>query len=108
MAQGSMLEREGEVARIGAVLDEAVAGRGSLMVAEGPAGIGKSTLLEAAVQMAADRGMGVLRARGGVLEQRVEFGIVRQLVEREVVRAAPAQRERLLGLASPAGGAGGT
>lgn len=106
MAQGSMLERAGEVATIAAALDEAMAGRGSLMVAEGPAGIGKSTLLDAAARMAADRGMGVLRARGGVLEQRVEFGVVRQLVEREVVRAESAQRERLLsGPASPAAAA---
>jgi len=101
-----MLERERELATIAACLDAAVTGAGSLMVAEGPAGIGKSTLLSAAAAMAAERGMGVLQARGGVLEQRVEFGIVRQLVERELVRADPEQRERLLaGPAAPAASA---
>lgn len=106
MRQGGVLEREGELTAIAAALDGAVAGNGSLLVAEGPAGIGKSTLLDAAVSMAAERGMGILQARGGVLEQRVEFGIVRQLVERELVRADPSQREQLLsGPAAPAASA---
>ena len=45
----------------------------------------------------------VLRARGGLLEQSLEYGIVRQLVERAVVGAAEEKREELLaGPAAPA------
>ena len=80
---GALLERESELAVIEQQLDSALAGEGSLVVVEGPAGIGKTTLLSRAMELARDREMVILSAKGGVLEQRLEFGIVRQLVERE-------------------------
>jgi hypothetical protein len=61
---------------------------GSVVVVEGPAGIGKTTLLDAAAAEAGRRGMTVLRARGNPLEQDFAFGIARQLFA--PVRATPA------------------
>jgi DNA-binding CsgD family transcriptional regulator len=100
---GTLLERRSELDTIGAHLDRAGSGSGSLLVVEGPAGIGKTTLVGAAGDLAAARGMTVLRARGGVLEQQLEYGVIRQLVEKPVLRADPARRAQLL--AGPAAGA---
>jgi predicted ATPase len=74
-----LVGREGELGRIAESIDSARSGRGSFVVVEGPAGIGKSALLA----HAADRGVGsgccVLRAAGGPLEREYTFGVVRQL-----------------------------
>ncbi len=59
-------------------LAAAAAGEGSLLVLEGPAGIGKTTLLDAASARGRECGMAVLRARGNPLEQDFSFGIARQ------------------------------
>ena len=63
------------------------AGVGGAVVFEGPAGIGKSSLLAAARTVAAAE-MRVLSARGGELERELPFGIVRQLLEPVVVACA--------------------
>ena len=99
----ALLERESELAVIERQLDSALAGEGSLVVVEGPAGIGKTTLLSRAMELAREREMVVLSAKGGILEQRLEFGIVRQLIERPIVRADPERRDELL--RGPAAGA---
>ena len=70
-------------------------GSGRLAVIEGPAGIGKTRLLEAVRTNAAARHMQVLGARGSDLECEIAFGVVRQLFERRVARAGP--EEELLG-----------
>ena len=54
---------------------------GRVVVVEGPAGIGKSSLLAAAARSAEAAGAVVLRARGGPLEQDAAWGIARQLFE---------------------------
>ncbi|HYG95826.1 MAG TPA: AAA family ATPase [Solirubrobacterales bacterium] len=99
----ALLERGGELEAIATRLDRACAGEGSLLVVEGPAGIGKTALLGAAAEQATERGMTVLRARGGVLEQQLEYGVVRQLVEKPVLRASPERQAELL--AGPAAAA---
>ena len=101
---GSLLERERELETLGLHLDRARHGEGSLLVVEGPAGIGKTTLLRAAVEMAREREMAVLQARGGVLEQQLEYGVARQLVEKPVVQASAERRAELL--AGPAAASG--
>ena len=105
-AAGALLEREVEVEVLSARVEAAVGGHGSTVAIEGPAGIGKSTLLAHAVGLARGRGMCVLEGRGGELEHGFAFGAVRQLFERALAAAAPAERERLLGgaaaLAAPA------
>jgi DNA-binding CsgD family transcriptional regulator len=88
-----LLERERELAAIDALVG---AGCGVLMV-EGALGIGKTALIEAARSRAEDLGHVVLRARGSELEAGFAFGVVRQLFERRVLGAGPAEREGLLG-----------
>src|SRR5918998_5977960 len=103
MAGDGLLEREGELAALGGLLAAARAGSGRLLLIEGPAGIGKSSLLEEARPGAAGLGIRVLSARGGELERDFGFGVVRQLLEPCLVRADAAERERVMsGAAAPA------
>ena len=74
-----LLERESELGSIEAALEGAASGHGSVLVVEGAAGIGKSSLLAAAAERA--DGMRVLRARGSPLEQAYAFGTVRTLFD---------------------------
>ena len=76
-----LLEREDDLARIGGALRRTRGGQGTLVVVEGPAGVGKTALLADARAMAESAGMQVLRSRGAELEREFGFGVVRQLVE---------------------------
>jgi len=93
---GPLLERSDELARIESALTEARAGRGRLVVVEGPAGIGKTSLLTAARAAAAESGMRVLRSRGTELERDFAFGVVRQLFEPPLASASSSERANLL------------
>jgi ATP/maltotriose-dependent transcriptional regulator MalT len=64
-----LVEREREIAALAALLDAARAGEGRVAWIEGPAGIGKSTLLAEARRHAAGTGARVLAARGSELER---------------------------------------
>jgi DNA-binding CsgD family transcriptional regulator len=77
------------------LLAGARAGSGGGLVFEGPAGIGKSSLL-AATRTAAGAELRVLSARGGELERDLPFGIVRQLLEPVVGAYDAEEREALL------------
>lgn len=55
--------REGELAAIGSLLDAATAGAGRLLTLEGDAGVGKSCLARAAMQLATSRGIAVVCGR---------------------------------------------
>jgi DNA-binding CsgD family transcriptional regulator len=105
-AEGSagVLERDAELARIEAAVARAQSGRGSLLVVEGPAGIGKSALIGAARSVADAAGTRTLRARGGELERDFAFGVVRQLFEPALAEAPARMRADLL--QGPAGAAG--
>ncbi|HTX45127.1 MAG TPA: AAA family ATPase, partial [Solirubrobacteraceae bacterium] len=75
-----LLERGAELARLEQLARSARAGTGGLAVIAGPAGIGKTRLLEHAC--VATRGdVELLRARGGELERTFPYGVVRQLFE---------------------------
>jgi DNA-binding CsgD family transcriptional regulator len=76
-----LVDRERELELLLARVDAAAAGRGSLVLVEGPAGIGKTRLLAAAGELAAERGLKPLVARGSELERDFPFGAVRQLLE---------------------------
>jgi DNA-binding CsgD family transcriptional regulator len=101
-----LLEREIELEKLGARLDDACSAAGGLTIIEGPAGIGKTQLLEAARDLAVAKGMRILSARGSELEQAFAFGVVRQLFEpllrtlqaeeRETLLAGPAELTRPL------------
>src|SRR3712207_2661414 len=91
-----LLEREAESGRIERAISRAAAGRGALIVVEGPAGIGKTALVAHARATAAASGVQVLHARGAALERGFAFGVVRQLFEPVLVTAGADEREELL------------
>jgi DNA-binding CsgD family transcriptional regulator len=93
---GILLERDRELERIGRLLRRGREGRGSALVVEGPAGIGKTALLSAARDMAEMEGFKLLRARGAELEREFAFGVARQLVEPALAAASEAERASLL------------
>jgi DNA-binding CsgD family transcriptional regulator len=99
----ALLERSGELARLARRIDEAKRSLGSACLVEGPAGTGKSSLLEAAKELAGRAGFRVLVARAGPLDVNLGWNLVRQLFA-EPVRAEADQRGRLLsGAAALAG-----
>jgi predicted ATPase len=76
-----LVEREGEIAQLEALLEAAGSGAGRTTLVEAAAGLGKSRLLEELRARASHRGSKVLRARGSELEQEFSFGVVRQLFD---------------------------
>jgi predicted ATPase len=66
---GDLVDRDPELDELSAAVDQARAGRGRLVLIEGPAGIGKSRLLTEARQIAARLDLRVLTARGSQLEK---------------------------------------
>ena len=99
-----LLERGEELRRLQAALARGSAGSGSLMVIEGPAGIGKTALLAAARAGAEASGMQVLTARGAELEREFAFGVVRQLFEPPLAQAGAEELDRVAAGSSGAGG----
>ena len=95
-AQEALLEREEELLRLRGLLDGCVEGRGGLFVVDGPAGIGKTRLLQAVIGLARAEGAEVLRAVGGELERELAFGVVLQLFESRLRRASARERADLL------------
>ena len=95
LAPGSLLERARELARIAGRFAEARAGEGGLTVIEGPAGIGKTSLLRAVRGQAEAAGMRVLRGRGSELERTFAFGVMRQLLERPLADLDDEERAAL-------------
>jgi DNA-binding CsgD family transcriptional regulator len=104
-AGGTLLEREAELAVMVGVLDRLREGQGGLIVLRGPAGIGKTGLLEAVRAHAVSRGVRVFSARGAEIEAGVGFGLARQLLEGPVRSAKGTERRRLLEAAGPAAAA---
>jgi DNA-binding CsgD family transcriptional regulator len=92
----SLLERRGELKRIESALAQARAGRGTFVVIEGPAGIGKTALLATARTAAAHGGMRVLRSRGTELEREFAFGVVRQLFEPALAELSESERAAMV------------
>ena len=84
-----LLERAAELAAIGAAIDAACAGIGSVLLVEGAAGIGKTRLLAHACEQAAAAGMTVLSARAAEYEDGYAWGVVRQLFEAELRSVSP-------------------
>jgi energy-coupling factor transporter ATP-binding protein EcfA2 len=77
----AVVERELETTHLQRVVDHSRHGVGRVVVIQGPAGIGKTTVLEAARGLARDAGMRVRTCRGAELEQGFPFGLVRQLFD---------------------------
>ena len=100
---GDTLERDRELSRLTSALADAAGGAGSLVVIEGPPGIGKTRLIAEVREQAKRDGFGRIHAVGDEPERSVPWGVVRQLVDRSVLRYAGATREAIL--AGPAGAA---
>ena len=97
---GGLIERLHELEEIDETLRNAAASDGRTLLIEGPPGIGKTALLEAARQRARQHGMITLAARGGELERHFPYGVVRQLYEPALRRSsAPGRRKLLSGAA---------
>jgi DNA-binding NarL/FixJ family response regulator len=79
-------------------IDDAVGALGGgepgLLVIEGAAGIGKTSLVAAVRERALRAGVGVVAARGSELERDFPFGVVRQLLEPVVFAADDEQLAR--------------
>ena len=82
-----LLEREGLLAELGAALSRARGANGGVVLTAGPAGIGKTRLLNETRDRARDLGFETLAARGGPLERGYGFGVARQLLEPAVASA---------------------
>ncbi len=107
-SEPALLERGGELALVAAAVERAAAGLGGALLVEGPAGIGKTRLLDAARSAAAGRGFRVLAARGSPLEREFGFGVVRGLLEPAARTATPGSAEGAAGLAARVLDPGGT
>jgi DNA-binding CsgD family transcriptional regulator len=92
----ALLERDTALGRIDQRLRDAIAGGGSLLVVEGPAGIGKTRLVLEAERHGRELGLTTLSARGAELERDFAYGLVRQLFEAPLVAASPPERAELL------------
>lgn len=106
----ALLEREQDLRVLHDRLARAVRGEGGALAITGPAGIGKSRLLDAFVARARPTAL-VLTARGGPMEQEFSFGVMRQLLERLVAESGPSNSPLLDGpaaLALPAIGGAAT
>ena len=76
-----LLERDAELAALDSALEAAIGGRGSVVAVEGPPGIGKSRLVNAALDLARERGMYTISVRATELERSYPYGIVRQTAD---------------------------
>jgi len=89
-------EREAELSALEAALGDALAGRGGVIVLQGPAGIGKTSLLDTLREAAPERGLAVAAARGSELETAYAWGVARQLLEPRLRGMSPGAQHRAL------------
>lgn len=94
---GVLLDRDAELGELSRRISTARSGSGRVIVVEGPAGIGKSTLLAAAGRAARADGAIVLWARCSPLEEHAAWGMARQLFE--PLRTRPEWDDLMVGAA---------
>jgi DNA-binding CsgD family transcriptional regulator len=92
----TLVARAAELAELDAAVVAAADGEGSLTLVEGPAGIGKSALLDHVRHAAGDAGALVLSARASELDRAFGFGVVLQLLDPLMAGATPELRAELL------------
>jgi serine/threonine protein kinase len=98
-ADGRLHGRAAERAKLGALVDETVVGRGALAVLRGPMGAGKSRLLQEAADAVRSRGGLVLRTKGREGDLSIPMGGARRLLDdlSAAVEGQPAaERDALL------------
>ena len=69
-----LVDRDSELAELSERLEAVRTGAGGVVVIEGPAGVGKTALLEFACGRAIDQGTRVLSGRGSEFEQAYPWG----------------------------------
>jgi DNA-binding CsgD family transcriptional regulator len=84
-----LLERDDALERLSDLARAAAGGQGAIVSILGRPGEGKTTLLTAARALAEEHGLRVCRARGSELECDFAFGVVRQLLESEIMALEP-------------------
>jgi AAA ATPase domain len=82
--RAALLEHTHELEELSQLVEAAGAGAGRMVVLEGPAGIGKTSLLSACGRAAAESGMVLMEARGDRLAMESSFAAVRELRWRQV------------------------
>src|SRR5215217_954164 len=95
MTDPNLLERESELDALDRALAGAVEGRGSVVAIEGPAGIGKSSLVAACLELARKREMYVIQVRATELERSYPYGIVRQTADSVALDKSQEERAAL-------------
>jgi DNA-binding CsgD family transcriptional regulator len=78
-ANPRLVDRDRELAELIERLEVVRTGAGSVVVIEGPAGVGKSALIDFVCSRASDQGIRVLTGRGSEFEQAYPWGVVRTL-----------------------------
>lgn len=95
-ASETLLEREQELQSIRELLDRTREGKGGVALVEGPAGVGKTSLLAAAASEARKRKMEVAWASGSEFGRDMPFAVCLGLFERRLAAAPHDEREELL------------
>lgn len=90
----ALVEREGELAAVTRALDDLCDGRGSAIIVDGEAGLGKSRLLAEAATLAASRPVQLLRARAGRNDRDLPAAVLTRLISPYLARH-PDSREQL-------------
>jgi DNA-binding CsgD family transcriptional regulator len=91
-----LLERDAELEVLADVMRRAAGGVAGTILIEGPAGVGKTRLLQAVAEQADAEPVRVLQARGGELERSFPFGIAAQLFGSAVAALDAGQRASVL------------
>ncbi|MCK2237274.1 MULTISPECIES: AAA family ATPase [unclassified Crossiella] len=94
MPERTVLERGAELAVLDDLVRRVRDGGSALVVLDGPAGIGKTTLLRSVRARAEAAGLPVVTGVGSELERQFGFGVVRQLIEPRLAAAGAARREQ--------------
>ena len=95
--RAAVVGRDGELRRLRGLVDE-IATRGSAVVVDGDAGVGKSTLVDAVAAYAQDRGVRVLRTAGSLSESGAQYAALQLLLHplRDAVDALPGPQRAAL------------
>lgn len=102
MGRQLLLEREALQVELTELVERARVGAGAAVLLQGEAGVGKTTLQQAAAAQARRRGFSVVTGRGGELERQLGWGLLRELFV-PVLRDS-AQRAALLSDAAAVAG----
>jgi len=103
LVPSGLRDRAVELGVISAAISAARSGSGTALIVEGPAGIGKTSLLAHAARRAAAMGMTTVTARAAELEDGYAWGVARQLFEPAVRSgAAELMTDNVVALAAPA------